>query len=98
MMPIKRDTDFGFTLSCPLPWFAPLEFYCDLQSNNAKVASFLVTRESDTVVKLSLTRAETKVLPLGIAKGTLLFLDSTNKLRYADDLEFNVSINRTEVL
>lgn len=98
MIPIKRDTDFEFSLYCTSAWFAPLVFHCDLQSNNVKVASFLVTRESDTVVKLSLTRAETKELPLGIAKSTLLFFDSTNKLRYADDLEFLVSINRTEVL
>lgn len=97
MLEIKRDTDFEFTLKCTSAWFAPLVFYLDLQYQNDKVASFLATRISDTLVKLSLTRAETKTLPLGECKGTLLLLDSANKLRFAKDLKFIVSINRTEV-
>ena len=95
---IVRNTDTMFSLKSDNVLFAPLTFYCDLQYNNVVSASFTFTRLSDTLVTMFLSAEDSKDLPLGIHKGTLLMKDSANKIYPLREMKIQVSINRTDIV
>ena len=95
---IVRDTDTTFTLKSDNILFKDLTFYCDLTYNNVTSAVFAFTRLSDNIVTMYLPKEDSKELKLGLHKGTLLMVDSANKVYPLREININVTINRTEII